>query len=161
MDKDCIFCKIVRGEAPSYKIWGDGKHIAFLSISPNTLGFTIVATKKHLPSYAFDNKDRIVSDLVLATKKVAKILDSTFDDVARCGMFFEGFGVDHLHSKLYPMHGTGNKNKWKQWRSGSEMKIFFKKYPGYISSHDSIRAEDKQLKELAGKIIKTANKMKC
>jgi len=28
-------------------------------------------------------------------------------------MFFEGFGVDHVHSKLSPMHGTGDLTHWK------------------------------------------------
>src|SRR3990167_5725986 len=102
----CVFCGIVSGKLPSHKIWEDGKHVAFLSIFPNTVGFTVVATKEHLPSYAFANDDKTISDLTLATKKVALLLDKAFDDVGRTGMFFEGFGVDHLHSKLFPMHGT-------------------------------------------------------
>ena len=110
---DCVFCKIVKGEVPSHKIWEDDKHLAILSIYPNTPGFTVVITKEHKPSYIFDNDDKTVSDLTLASKKVAKLLDETFEDVGRTGMFFEGFGVDHLHSKLFPMHGTKNK-EWTE-----------------------------------------------
>ncbi|MSS74432.1 diadenosine tetraphosphate hydrolase, partial [Candidatus Pacearchaeota archaeon] len=36
--ENCIFCKIVKGESPSHKLWEDSKHIAFLSIFPNTEG---------------------------------------------------------------------------------------------------------------------------
>jgi len=109
---ECIFCKIVRGEVPCYKIWEDEKYLAFLSIFPNTEGFSVVITKKHYPSYAFNLPDKVLTDLVIASKKVAKLLDSKLDDVGRTGMIFEGFGVDHVHSKLFPMHGT----KMKEWK---------------------------------------------
>ncbi len=135
---------------PSHKIWEDVKHIAFLSIFPNTEGFTVVATKKHLPSYAFINKDSVLKDLLLATKKVALLLDEAFEDVGRTGMFFEGFGVDHLHSKLFPMHGTADMNRWEHL--GSNNKTFFKEYKGYLSSHDAGRMDDKKLERIARKI---------
>ena len=157
---DCIFCKIVAGEIPSHKFWEDEKHVAFLSSRPNTPGFSVVATKEHLPSYAFDNSDEVLSGLIIATKKAAKILDSTFEDVGRCGMFFEGFGVDHLHSKLFPMHGTADMKNWKAIESGSKMKTFFENYPGYLSSHDSNRADDKELAGLAGKLRGVTKRLK-
>ena len=125
--------------------------MAFLSIFPNTDGFTVVASKRHLPSYAFDNNDRDLTDLLLATKKVAKLLDSYFDDVGRCGMFFEGFGVDHLHSKLFPMHGTANMDEWKPIETDIP-EVFFGKYPGYLSSHNGKKADEKDLEELAKRI---------
>ncbi len=147
----CVFCKIIKGELPCHKIWEDSKHLAFLSINPNTKGFTIVVTKEHKPSYAFNNDNKTLTDLVLATKKAAKLLDSAFEDVGRCGMFFEGFGVDHLHSKLYPMHGTGNLNEWRQIETGIK-DDYFENYPGYLSSNDSKRADDNELARLATKI---------
>jgi diadenosine tetraphosphate (Ap4A) HIT family hydrolase len=39
---DCVFCKIVAGEAPSHKLWEDADHLAFLSIFPNTEGTTVI-----------------------------------------------------------------------------------------------------------------------
>jgi diadenosine tetraphosphate (Ap4A) HIT family hydrolase len=155
---DCIFCKIVKGEAPSHKIWEDEKHLAILSIFPNTPGFTVVLTTEHKPSYAFENDDKTVSDLILATKKVAKILDATFDDVGRTGMFLEGFGVDHLHSKLFPMHGT-KIDGWKPIESGNSVNTFFDKYPGYLSSNSSERADDVELSKLADRIRESAKKL--
>lgn len=150
MKTDCIFCKIVNGEIPSHKIWEDEKHLAFLSIFPNTDGFSVVITKEHFPSYAFNLPDKILSDLVIATKKVAKLIDSKLEDVGRTGMIFEGFGVDHVHTKLFPMHGTADMTKWKEIKSNVDK--FFTKYEGYISSHDFKREDDKKLKKLAEKI---------
>jgi diadenosine tetraphosphate (Ap4A) HIT family hydrolase len=147
---NCIFCKIARGEAPCHKIWEDEKHLAFLSIFPNTEGFSVVITKEHYPSYAFELSDEVLSGLVLAAKKVAKLIDIKLDDVGRTGMIFEGFGVDHIHAKLFPMHGTKNLTEWKQLKSNVDK--YFDQYEGYISSHDYKRSDDDKLAELAEKI---------
>ncbi|MBP6944966.1 HIT family protein [Patescibacteria group bacterium] len=147
----CIFCQIVKGEAPCHKIWEDEKHLAFLSIFPNTEGFSVVITKEHYSSYVFDLPEKVMTDLVVAAKEVAKRLDSAFSDVARTGMVFEGFGVDHIHAKLFPMHGTKDE-QWKQRKSNVD--IYFDTYQGYISSHDYKRADDMHLAEVAKKISK-------
>lgn len=103
---ECIFCKILSGSVPCHKIWEDEGHLAFLSPYPNTIGFSVVITKDHYSSYAFDLPDDILKNLIVATKKVAKLIDSRLPDVGRTGMIFEGFGIDHVHAKLFPMHGT-------------------------------------------------------
>lgn len=148
---DCIFCQIVAGKIPSHTIWENETHQAFLSIFPNTKGFTVVIPKAHHGSYAFAQTDEVLSQLVIATKTVATILDNYFDDVSRCGMFFEGFGVDHLHAKLFPMHGTGDMTDWTPIES-KERRMFFETYPGYLSSNDSERADDAELAALAAAI---------
>ena len=151
---DCIFCNIAAGEMPCHKIWEDEGHIAFLSIFPNTEGFSVVIPKAHFPSYAFDLPDAVLSDLILASKKVAKLIDAAFEDVGRTGMIFEGFGIDHVHTKLFPMHGTANMKEWKPLKS--TMDKYFERYEGYISSHDYQRADDATLSALATKIRNAA-----
>lgn len=152
--KNCIFCQIVAQEMPAHVIWESETHLAFLSIFPNTDGFTVVIPKKHYGSYAFTQDDQVLSDLTIATKKVANILDNYFEDTSRTGMFFEGFGVDHLHSKLSPMHGTGEMKEWANVES-KRMKDFFKFYPGYLCSNDSGKADEQQLVKLAQEIKKS------
>ncbi len=147
---NCVFCKIVSGEVPSHKIWEDKNHLAFLTIFPNTEGFSVVIPKKHYSSYLFDLSDNVIIDLVLAAKKVAKLLDLKLNDVGRTGMIFEGFGVDHIHAKLFPMHGTENMKEWKPLKSNVDK--YFKKYEGYISSHDYKREDDEKLAKLAKRI---------
>jgi diadenosine tetraphosphate (Ap4A) HIT family hydrolase len=153
-DKNCIFCKILRGEADSFVIWEDMKHVAFLSIFPNTRGATVVIPKAHVPSYAFDAENNILTDLVLAAKTVAKLLDAKLDGVARTAMVFEGYGVDHLHAKLFPMHGTGADSRFRPIHSN--VNKYFDNYEGYISSHDWKRADDRELGELA-RFLRTDN----
>jgi diadenosine tetraphosphate (Ap4A) HIT family hydrolase len=147
--EDCIFCRIVRGEEPCHKIWEDEKHLAFLGIYPNTEGMSIVIPKKHYSSYAFDLPDDVLKDLIVASKKASKLLDNSFEDVGRTGMVFEGFGVDHVHAKLFPLHKT----KMKKWKPiHSKINKYFDEYEGYVSSHDSYRVDDKELEKLSKRI---------
>jgi len=148
---DCIFCQIVKNESPSFKIWEDEKHLAFLTIFPNTEGVTVVIPKAHYSSYAFDLPDEVLTDLILATKKVAKLLDSKLEDVGRTAMVFEGYGVDHIHAKLYPMHRTADMGEWRPIES--KIDKYFDHYEGYISSHDYQREDDIKLAELAKRLI--------
>lgn len=147
---DCIFCSIARGTAPSHLLWEDQTHMAFLSIFPNTPGFSVVIPKTHHGSYAFAEPDAVLCDLVIAAKKTAKLLDKALKGVARTGMILEGYGVDHLHAKLFPMHGTGEDSAFKKISSTQDK--YFERYEGYVSSHDAARADDKALAGLAAHI---------
>ncbi len=148
--ENCIFCKIAKGEAPSHTFWQDDKHMAFLSIFPNTEGFSVIIPKEHRGSYIFSENDETMTGLMLAAKKAAKILEEKLPDVGRCGLMFEGFGVDHLHAKLFPMHGTKDMSKWQP--INSDVKTYFDQYLGYMSSHNSERADDAKLSELAKRL---------
>lgn len=151
MKQETIFHKIVKGEIPCHKVWEDKNHLAFLSIFPNTEGVTVVIPKKYSPSYFAECDDKVVKDLIIAAKKVARLLDSSFPDVGRTALVFEGFGVDYLHVKLFPMHGT----KMKKWKPiESKVDFYFRKYPGYVCSNDAKAANHKVLKRTADRIRK-------
>ena len=147
--EECIFCKIIKGEIPSVKIWEDEKHLAILDVNPNTEGMTLVLTKKHHDSYAFDMPDKDYIDLMLATKKVAKLLDKKLK-VKRTALVMEGLGVNHMHNKLYPIHGLDEKFK-EIWAPD---KVYFDKYAGYISTQLGPKKTAEELKKLADKITK-------
>lgn len=148
--KNCIFCQIAKGKAPAHIIWEDKKHLAFLGIFPNTKGFTILIPKKHYSSYFAEMPPIALAEMFKAAQKVAKLLEKKLKGVGRTGLIFEGWGVDHIHAKLIPMHGTA---KIKQWRKiSSPVDKYFDKYEGYLSSHDYKRADDKELAKLAQKI---------
>jgi diadenosine tetraphosphate (Ap4A) HIT family hydrolase len=146
---DCIFCRIITGKSACHKIWEDEKHLAFLTIFPNTEGFSVIIPKIHYSSYAFDLPDEVLTDLTLAAKKVGKLIDSKLPDVGRTALVYEGYGVDHVHAKLIPLHGTKT-NEWQSHKSQNDK--YFEKYEGYICSHDCKRADDTYLSNLAKKI---------
>ncbi|MFA5013660.1 MAG: HIT family protein [Candidatus Paceibacterota bacterium] len=145
--EDCIFCKIIKGEIDSAKIWEDKEFAAILDVSPNTKGMILVLTKQHYDSYAFDMPEDIYKRFTEATRKVAKILEKGLG-VKRVAMVMEGMGINHAHIKLYPLHGITEKFK-EMW--GKE-KVFFDKYEGYISTQLGPRVDISTLKKLAEEI---------
>lgn len=153
---DCLFCKFVSGELPCHRVWEDEQHLAFLTIFPNTEGFTVVIPKDHHDSYVFAVEPSVMNDLMAAARTVAQAIDIAYSgDVGRTGLIFEGFGVNHLHAKLIPMHGTAS-DAWQQHNSDLA-DTYFEQYLGYLSSHNGKRADDTQLAQIAAK-IRTAAK---
>lgn len=147
--KNCIFCKIVKGNIPAAKIWEDNDCMAFLDLNPNTKGMTLVITKQHYDSYLFDMPDKIYQKLMVATKKVAKLLEKALG-VHRVAMVMEGTGVNHIHIKIYPMHGLMQKNV----EIIVPERKFFEKYPGYVTTLLGPQADFKELNKLAEEIKK-------
>lgn len=149
---DCIFCKIVKGEIESAKIWEDEKFVAILDVNPNMEGMTLVLTKEHHDSYAFGMPVELYSEFMLASRKVAKILEKGLK-VARVSMVMEGMGINHAHTKLYPLHGVDERFK-EMW---AKDKVYFEKYEGYLSTQLGPQANLDELKKLAEE-IKQSNK---
>ena len=147
--KNCIFCKIVKDEIESAKIWEDEKFLAILDAFPNTKGMTLVLTKEHYDSYAFGMPDKIYADFMAAAKNVAKILEKGLA-VTRAAMVMEGMGVNHAHIKLYPLHGIAEKFEEILGKD----KVYFEKYAGYLSTQLGPQADLEELKKLAEQIIK-------
>ncbi|MCA9351227.1 HIT family protein [Patescibacteria group bacterium] len=154
-DQTCPFCEIVAGRLKTPGIfWEDDQFMAFLSIDPNTKGFSCVIPKEHFGSDVMKMPDDVLQDFIIASKKVVKILEDYFDDVGRVGVMMEGTGIDHAHIKLFPMHGTGHlkRGEWKQHLSGRE--FWFDTYEGWISSGGGPKADPEDLKDLAENLKK-------
>lgn len=78
----CIFCKIVRGEIPSKKIYEDREVIAFLDINPANPGHTLVVPKKHADDITKSSEE----DLTAALKVVKKITHDLKDKLNAIGV---------------------------------------------------------------------------
>ena len=151
--KDCIFCKIAKGEIPSAKFWEDSGHIAIFDINPNTKGMALVLTKQHFDSDAFMMPEKEYCEFFLAAKKVAKLLEKGLN-VQRVALVMEGMGVNHAHIKLYPLHGLEEKFK-ETW---AKEKRFFEKYEGYVSTQLGPEANMAELNVLAEQLKKQSKK---
>ena len=147
--EDCVFCKIIKKEIDSARIWEDNDFLAILDVNPNTKGATLVLTKEHYPSYIFNLPDDICEKFIIAVKKVAEILEKSLN-VKRIGMIFEGMGVNHSHIKLYPIYGA---EEWKAQMP--EKRVFFEKYEGYLTSQLGPQTSLEELKKLAEQIKRT------
>lgn len=152
-ENKCIFCEIVAGRFQTPGIfWENDEFMAFLSIDPNTEGFSCVIPKEHYGSDVMKMPDEMLQKFILAAKYVAGILESYFPDVGRVGVLIEGTGIDHAHIKLAPMHGTQElkRGEWKQYLS--EKEFWFDNYEGWICSGGGPMADMNHLKELAENI---------
>jgi histidine triad (HIT) family protein len=89
-EKDCIFCKIIAGECPSYKIYENDYVYAFLDISKDCYGHTLVVPKTHCTNI-LDCKDECLSEVIKAVKLISK---HYVDD---CG--FKGVNVINASGK--------------------------------------------------------------
>jgi|SRR3989344_3528697 len=145
--EQCIFCKIAKGEIPSVKIWENEEFLSFLDINPNTEGMSLVITKDHFDSDAFLIPESIYRDLMSSAKKVVEILKKGLN-VNRVSLIMEGMGVNHVHIKLYPMHGL-RKEFQEIW---AKEKVFFNSYPGYITTQLGPKADIDNLKKIAKKL---------
>lgn len=103
--KDCIFCKIINGEMPSYKIYEDDFCLAFLDISNDIFGHTLVIPKKHYENVmTCDNKT--LSRIMETCKKIGThyVKDCGFDGfniLNACGKAGEQ-SVFHVHFHILP-----------------------------------------------------------
>lgn len=147
--RECIFCKIVNGEIPSAKVWESKNVIAILDKFPNTKGMTLVIPKKHLDSDIFELSKKDYKKILNDTRKIVKKLEKGLG-VKRVAMVCEGMEINHLHIKLYPLHGL--KNKFQEMTHPK--KVFFEKYPGYITTQEGEEKTMDELKKVANKINK-------
>ena len=116
MDKDCIFCKIVKGEAPSYKVYEDADFMAFLDIRPLAKGHALVIPKKHV---------RWVQDVEpfgtywRVAGKVAKAVDKTFDS-DYVNFITLGQAVPHAHIHVIPRRSDDKMGELPDWTRDME-----------------------------------------
>ena len=105
MNNDCLFCKIVSGDIPSYKIYEDKIVIAFLDINPDSNGHTLIIPKKH-----YLDMDDIPLDTLNHIFKVAKELKVKLDSKLNTDglTFVQNNGaiqeVKHFHLHLKPYY---------------------------------------------------------
>ena len=100
---DCLFCKIIKGEIPCYKIFENDYILAFLDINPDSDGHTLIIPKKH-----FIDLDDIDNDYLNEIYKSAKIVKKLLEEKLDCdGMsLLQNNGcvqeIKHFHLHLKP-----------------------------------------------------------
>ena len=100
---DCIFCKIVKGEIPSEKVYEDEEILAFKDIHPKAPVHILVIPKKHIASaIEIEEQDEaLIGKMFIVIKKLAKEfgLENGYRIVNNCGSD-GGQEVMHLHLHL-------------------------------------------------------------
>lgn len=97
---DCIFCKIIKGEIPSYKIYEDESFISFLDINPVSKGHALIIPKTHI-EWMHEAEDSLIKEIfVLAKKIMLNIKEKLPCDYVQVGIV--GKDVPHFHIHLIP-----------------------------------------------------------
>ena len=101
-----IFSKIVRNELPSFNVYENENHIAFLDINPLKLGHTLVIPKKEI-DYIFDINSKEYDDLWNFAKIVAKGMRKVIE-CERISIVVMGLDVPHAHIHLIPFNNIND-----------------------------------------------------
>ena len=115
--KDCIFCKIVKGDIPATKIYENELVFCFLDIAPINLGHTLVIPKEHHTSITTIPAE-IMSEMALLCQQVGRALQRLPE--------YDGFnihlnngqcaGQDVMHSHFHIIPRVGTDQFFWNWR---------------------------------------------
>ena len=106
---DCLFCKIINGDIPSYTLYEDDDVLCFLDINPLSKGHTLVIPKKHYKDIN-DIPLEELNSINDASKKIVKLLTNTYKPngiklIQNNGSVQE---IKHYHLHIIPVY---NRNK--------------------------------------------------
>jgi len=120
---DCIFCKIIKGELPSYKIYEDDLCLAFLDINPVSFGHTLVVTKEHYQNSSDTPEDVLVhltKKIKLIAPLILKSVNSEAFNLTMNNGKIAGQLVSHLHWHIIPRFADDKLPMWSGMKVTSE-----------------------------------------
>ncbi|MEA3355475.1 MAG: HIT domain-containing protein [Patescibacteria group bacterium] len=131
---DCIFCKIVKGEIPSYKVYEDKEFLGFLDISQIVDGHTLLIPKKHV-RWIWDIEN--IGGFYKVAKKIVKKMQEVSGKKFVMSVTW-GTMVEHAHLHLLPTTAGNRDIIGKAWikaretrkLSDEKMKVIQKKFQG-------------------------------
>jgi histidine triad (HIT) family protein len=105
MSNECVFCKIIKGEIPCYKVYEDKDFLAFLDIRPLNPGHTLVIPKQH-HRWVWDVPN--IGQYYELVQKIVKAIKEEFKTDYVVSLVF-GEEVQHAHVWLVPrFEGDGH-----------------------------------------------------
>ncbi len=111
--KDCIFCKIVAGDLPSYKVYEDEHTLAFLNIQPNNHGHTLVIPKDHFENIYSTPDEQLCRTMIVVRKLAIAIkngLDTDGVNIIVNNESAAGQVIPHIHVHILPRFNEDTEN---------------------------------------------------
>jgi histidine triad (HIT) family protein len=113
--KDCIFCKIIRNEIPSVKIYEDNETLGFLDINPNSRGHILIIPKMHfeniysLPVETWCHMNIKAQKIAVALKHAlsADGMNIVMNNESTAGQL-----IFHAHIHVIPRYNDHTENKY-------------------------------------------------
>ena len=115
MSSSCIFCRLLKGEIPSSRIFEDDASVAFLDINPVSKGHTLVIPKVH-GELLTDLPSNVLQRLILSVQKVARAqyraLGAVAINVTQANGAKAGQCVPHVHFHVIPRYAGDPDHQW-------------------------------------------------
>ncbi len=112
---DCLFCKIIKGEIPSVKVYENHGSIAFMDIRPVNPGHVLVVSKEHFKDL-LEADDETLAAVAVACKKVAQAVKKAVnaDGINLAANNGEAAGqvIPHLHWHIIPRFSSDDLRSW-------------------------------------------------
>lgn len=107
---DCIFCKIIKGEIPSYTLYEDDIVKVFLDANPESNGHCLIVPKKHYKDL-YDIDDKTIMHIINIAKNMTDILKEKLhiDGLTLIQNNGNVQEVKHFHLHLKPQYKTNQK----------------------------------------------------
>lgn len=105
--KECIFCKIAKGEIPTKKVYEDDFVMAFLDANPSAPGHILVIPKEHyevLPQVPPDQAALLMNTVRILVGAVFEAVDAQGVNVLQNNGAVAGQAVPHVHFHIIPRH---------------------------------------------------------
>ncbi len=102
---DCLFCKIVKGEIPTLKVYENSSVLAFLDVNPCSLGHTIIVPKKHyqkIEDIPEEETNALFSVITKLVKVIPETVGTTDCNVGLNNGKLAGQEVPHVHFHIIP-----------------------------------------------------------
>ena len=96
---DCIFCKIIKKELPSDKVYEDDKFLGFMTIEPVSDGHILIIPKKHIVWMQDADDETIAEIFKIAKKLMGPLKKVTNADYVQLGI--SGEEIPHFHIHLF------------------------------------------------------------
>jgi histidine triad (HIT) family protein len=110
-DDNCIFCKIIAGEIPCFKLYEDDDSIAFMDVNPANPGHALAVVKEHWPTL-YEIPDEQVAAVAQTAKLVATAVNTALTpegvNLIQANGPGAGQSVFHLHFHILPRGGDGD-----------------------------------------------------
>ncbi|MES2416307.1 MAG: HIT domain-containing protein [Patescibacteria group bacterium] len=102
MNNDCIFCKIIKNEIPSNKVYEDANFLAFMDIQPVSDGHLLVIPKTHVEWMQDADDETVAGAFKISKKLMTSIKNSIGCDYVQVSVV--GKDIPHFHIHLIPRY---------------------------------------------------------
>ncbi|WP_447590715.1 HIT family protein [Aquipseudomonas campi] len=137
-DSQNIFAKIIRGEAPCYKLYEDDDVLAFLDVFPQSYGHTLIIPKRSAARNLLDVDADALSKMMLTLQKLTRVITEELQpdgvQIAQFNGAPAGQTVFHIHLHIVPRFNGDN-----------------------LEMHATAKADPAELEKLQARLVKRIN----